>query len=59
LEEHLNILRTSEDERLLRGSAFAFAGIIKGLGMATFQQYDILNVAQKEFFVKSASPSRK
>ena len=44
LEEHLTILRKSEDEKLLRGSAYAVAGIAKGLGMQVFNSYDILNI---------------
>lgn len=34
-EEQLTVLRESQDEKLLRGSAYAVAGIIKGLGMQT------------------------
>ena len=33
LEDHLKILRESQDEKLIRGSAYAVSGIIKGLGM--------------------------
>jgi hypothetical protein len=35
-EEHFKILRESTDDKILRGSAYAVAGIIKGLGMQTF-----------------------
>ncbi len=33
LESHLKVLRESQDEKLIRGSAYAVSGIIKGLGM--------------------------
>ena len=33
LEDHLHILRTSSEEKLFRGSAYAVAGIVKGLGL--------------------------
>lgn len=36
-EEHFKILRESNDEKLLRGSAFAIAGIIKGLGLQSLK----------------------
>ena len=60
MEEHFNILRKSDDEKLLRGSAYAVAGIAKGLGMQVFNSYDILNIVQKECFAsKHAAPQRK
>ena len=36
LEENLKILMTSTDEKLLRGSAYAVAGIAKGIGLKNY-----------------------
>lgn len=36
LEDHLKILRESQDDKIIRGSAYAVSGIIKGLGMQNF-----------------------
>jgi hypothetical protein len=36
LEDHLAILRSSADDKTLRGSAYAVSGIIKGLGLQNF-----------------------
>jgi hypothetical protein len=33
LEDHLSVLRTSPDDKTIRGSAYAVSGIIKGLGL--------------------------
>ena len=33
LEDHLKILKTTTEEKQIRGSAYAVAGILKGLGM--------------------------
>jgi len=43
LLEHFQILKTSDDERTLRGSAYAVAGLVKGLGMQALQEYAILS----------------
>ena len=59
LEDHLNILRTSSDDKTIRGSAYAVSGIIKGLGLQNFIQMDLLNTIQKECFTKHADPMRK
>ena len=59
LEDHFKILRESQDEKLLRGSAYAVAGIVKGLGMQTLTQMDILSIIQKECFSKHSDPLRK
>jgi len=59
LEDHLNILRTSADDKTIRGSAYAVSGIIKGLGLQNFLQMDLLNTIQKECFTKHADPMRK
>ncbi len=50
LEENFNILRTSNDEKLLRGSAYAVAGIVKGLGCLN---EEMLEIVQKECFAKN------
>ena len=42
LEDNLHLLRTSMEEKLLRGSAYAVAGIVKGLGMQTLTQFKIV-----------------
>jgi hypothetical protein len=42
LEEHMKVLKESQDEKVIRGSAYAVAGIIKGLGMQTFLSLDLL-----------------
>lgn len=48
------------DEKMLRGSAYAVAGIIKGLGMQTLYSMDIIPIIQKECFEKkNADPLRK
>ena len=46
----MNIIKTSTDERILRGSAYAIAGIIKGLGLQTFYKADLLYFINKECF---------
>ena len=59
LEDHLKVLRESQDDKLIRGSAYAVAGIIKGLGMQTFLSMDILTMLNKECFTKHSDPRRK
>ena len=59
LEDNLKILRESQDEKALRGSAYAVAGIIKGLGLSTLTSMDILTIVHKECFSKQADPLRK
>lgn len=59
LEEHLTLLRSSADDKAIRGSAYAVSGIIKGLGLQTFIQMDLLNIIQKECFAKHSDPMRK
>lgn len=44
---------------MLRGSAYAVSGIIKGLGMHTLKEYDVFNILQKECFSKNADQLRK
>jgi hypothetical protein len=51
LEENFNILRQSNDEKLLRGSAYAVAGIVKGLGCLN---NEMLEIVQKECFSKNS-----
>lgn len=59
LEDHLKILRESQDEKLIRGSAYAVSGIIKGLGMQTFLSLDLLTTIHKECFSKHSDQLRK
>ena len=59
LEENFKILRESTDEKLLRGSAYAVAGIAKGLGLKIFYSFDVFNIVQKECFHKHTDPLRK
>ena len=37
----MEILLTSNEEKFLRGSAFAVAGLVKGLGMKTLKEKNI------------------
>ena len=50
LEENFKILRTTSDEKLIRGSAYAVSGIVKGLGMQFFSSMDIIGIVKKECF---------
>jgi hypothetical protein len=59
LDDNLTILRTSKDDKILRGSAFAVAGIAKGLGLLKFKALNILPIIQKECFAKNSDPLRK
>ena len=59
LEDHLHILRTSSEEKLFRGSAYAVAGIVKGLGLQFFNSLDLYPILQKECFTKHADALRK
>lgn len=59
LEDHMKILKESQDDRVIRGSAYAVAGIVKGLGMQNFAALDLLNQIKKECFSKQSDPMRK
>lgn len=60
LEDHLKVLlKDSQDEKAIRGSAYAVAGIVKGLGMQTFISLDILNQIKKDCFSKQSDQMRK
>lgn len=56
MEDNFKILRESSDEKLLRGSAYAVAGIVKGLGCLT---PEMLEIVQKECFSKNSDQMRK
>ena len=56
LDENFRILREGMDEKVLRGSAFAVAGIVKGLGC---MNGELIETVQKECFSKKADPLRK
>jgi hypothetical protein len=44
---------------VIRGSAYAVSGIIKGLGMQHFIKSDLLTTIHKDCFNKHSDPMRK
>jgi len=59
LADHMEVLLKSTEEKLVQGSAYAVAGIVKGLGIKTLQQESILDRIEKGCFGKHAEPLRK
>jgi flagellar motor component MotA len=59
LDDHMKILKESQDDKVIRGSAYAVSGIIKGLGMSNMKDMDLLNTTHNHCFTKHADPMRK
>ena len=47
---NLKLVRESKDEKVVRVSAFAVAGLLKGLGMSFMVESDVLGIISKESF---------
>lgn len=57
---NLKQLRESKDEKAIRVSAFAVAGLLKGLGMSFMVESDLIGIITKESFdSKKTEPIRK
>ena len=57
---NLKQLRESKDENTVRVSAFAVAGLLKGLGMSFMVESDVIGIITKESFdSKKTEPIRK
>ena len=59
LKQLISMLQKTKDLSTLSGAAFAISGIVKGLGMNTIEEYEILDTLEKEANHKNAPPFKK
>jgi hypothetical protein len=60
LANQLTTLRQSKDEKALKQSAYAIAGLVKCVGMQHISEIDLLAIIEKECFEsKKTDPIRK
>ena len=50
LQQNLKVLRESDEERSLKGAAYAVAGLFKGLGMKAIIELDVLGEFSRDVF---------
>lgn len=59
LKQLIAMLLKTKDISTLIGAAFAIAGIVKGLGIHTLKEFEILETLQEHAFSKSATTHQK
>ena len=60
LLQQIKIIKESNEEKLLKGAAYAAAGIYKGLGMKELQEQGFLKELSKDVFsTKRTDPARR
>jgi hypothetical protein len=55
----MNMLQKTNDANTLIGASFAIAGIVKGLGIKTLDENQIIDTLNTIYTEKNAKPNRK